>query len=65
MKEGVSLCSCGKIGRDTLPLGIYVALVARHVVRKLSVSRPIRKGERRIERLGKRGIGRERKINGG
>lgn len=52
MKEGVSLCSCGKIGHDTLPLGIYVALVARHVVRKLSVSRPIRKGERRIEDRG-------------
>ena len=43
MKEGVL-----RVERS-LPLGIHVALVARHVVRKLSVSRPIRQGERRIE----------------
>lgn len=62
MKEGVL-----RVERS-LPLGIHVALVARHIVRKLSVSRPIRKGERRIEWIEVRKTGdwtRERKINGG
>lgn len=62
MKEGVL-----RVERS-LPLGIHVALVARHVVRKLSVSRPIRKRERRIEWIEVRKTvdwTRERKINGG